>query len=581
MAWLLTRNQFSVDTMSDDDVGSRSTATKLESTRESNRMAFKVHHVLRKRRNGTAPHLTNARVELHGGNGSPHLIGRMQRWCVLPVHESCVNTLRWNQSGSLLASGGDDRTLVITRYPELMKFTSIETGHTANIFCVGFVPKRNQWVATCSGDRQIRLFDIEAGKLLAVYGGHQGRVRRFVIPPSTCPYALYSCSDDGTVKLWDLRTRAPADTPAGDGRRSHPTSFLDDPSVLFHRRSTLLARSRWPRYASDGRLHSNTAVRFHDQETSQCVPLTSIAFCDQRPEYFVIGGHLPSIWLLDRRMMTDRDTKPVQQFHPGGRSRCLRTTGVNISYDGTRVIGSWSDEFIYQFETHLGTSSQDVPEPTGMGQTTDSDSDADLWPSISAAASDTASDALSVDHDDDANQSSPRGLRERSCSTSNDGDDGTVHASRSRRQSKTPESCLSQSCSGGPNHRTCFKTVFKGHCNVHTIKEVQYLGPHSDWVASGSDDGRFFIWDAFKGRLRYIGHGADSAIVNCIAEHPVDPVLATSGISSTVKLWRPGGLSSTLDHKLEATKSILWNNKRRRQNPPRQLVGLRRLVAYR
>ncbi|CAM9492287.1 unnamed protein product [Ectocarpus fasciculatus] len=82
---------------------------------------------------------------------------------------------------------------------------------------------------------------------------------------------------------------------------------------------------------------------------------------------------------------------------------------------------------------------------------------------------------------------------------------------------------------------------YTGACNVQTvIKEASFLGDGGGYVASGSDDGRVFIWERSSGRLvRAIK--ADDQIVNCVAPHPSLPVLATSGLESVVRLWSPRG----------------------------------------
>ncbi|CAM9405063.1 unnamed protein product [Ectocarpus sp. 4 AP-2014] len=82
---------------------------------------------------------------------------------------------------------------------------------------------------------------------------------------------------------------------------------------------------------------------------------------------------------------------------------------------------------------------------------------------------------------------------------------------------------------------------YTGACNVQTvIKEASFLGDGGGYVASGSDDGRVFIWESSSGRLvRAIK--ADDQIVNCVTPHPSLPVLATSGLESVVRLWSPRG----------------------------------------
>ncbi|KAL9266004.1 ALTERED SEED GERMINATION 2-like protein [Drosera capensis] len=83
------------------------------------------------------------------------------------------------------------------------------------------------------------------------------------------------------------------------------------------------------------------------------------------------------------------------------------------------------------------------------------------------------------------------------------------------------------------------KQRYVGHCNVGTdIKQASFLGHSGKYIASGSDDGRWFIWEKSTGRLVKMLLG-DEAVVNCIQCHPFDSVVATSGIDRTIKLWTP------------------------------------------
>ncbi|PKA52956.1 Coatomer subunit alpha-2 [Apostasia shenzhenica] len=83
------------------------------------------------------------------------------------------------------------------------------------------------------------------------------------------------------------------------------------------------------------------------------------------------------------------------------------------------------------------------------------------------------------------------------------------------------------------------KQRYVGHCNVGTdIKQASFLGQLGEFVASGSDDGRWFIWEKRTGRLVKVLLG-DEAVVNCVQCHPFDCAIATSGIDNTVKMWTP------------------------------------------
>lgn len=80
--------------------------------------------------------------------------------------------------------------------------------------------------------------------------------------------------------------------------------------------------------------------------------------------------------------------------------------------------------------------------------------------------------------------------------------------------------------------------VFEGHRNAQTVKGVNYFGPNTEYVVSGSDCGRIFIWKKKGGKLLTLLKG-DSQVVNCLEPHPYATILATSGIDRTIKVWAP------------------------------------------
>ena len=98
------------------------------------------------------------------------------------------------------------------------------------------------------------------------------------------------------------------------------------------------------------------------------------------------------------------------------------------------------------------------------------------------------------------------------------------------------------------------RTRFGGVCNVETVKDgepsfltfvsyfslvltslVNFIGPRDDFVVSGSDDGHFFVWNKATGKLHDILEG-DGHVVNVVESHPHLPVVAVSGIDTTVKV---------------------------------------------
>ena len=86
-----------------------------------------------------------------------------------------------------------------------------------------------------------------------------------------------------------------------------------------------------------------------------------------------------------------------------------------------------------------------------------------------------------------------------------------------------------------------FKMRFKGHQNNDTVKQVAYVGHESNFVVSGSDCGRIFIWNAKDGKLVKLLEADSIGATNCLACHPHLPILASSGLQNNAKIWTPTG----------------------------------------
>ncbi|MCJ1311161.1 hypothetical protein MMC25_004831 [Agyrium rufum] len=82
------------------------------------------------------------------------------------------------------------------------------------------------------------------------------------------------------------------------------------------------------------------------------------------------------------------------------------------------------------------------------------------------------------------------------------------------------------------------KRSYRGHCNVKTVKDVNFFGLQDEYVISGSDCGNLFIWDRKSGELVNILKG-DGEVVNVVQGHPYEPMIAASGIDATIKIFAP------------------------------------------
>lgn len=101
-----------------------------------------------------------------------------------------------------------------------------------------------------------------------------------------------------------------------------------------------------------------------------------------------------------------------------------------------------------------------------------------------------------------------------------------------------------------------------GHRNSDTIKGVNFFGPRSEYVVSGSDCGHIFLWDKNTMDIIQFMEGDRSGVVNVLEPHPNCCVLATSGLDPDIKIWTPTGqVFDTGDKKL---KDQMKENEERR-----------------
>ncbi|KAK7575680.1 hypothetical protein V9T40_011966 [Parthenolecanium corni] len=81
------------------------------------------------------------------------------------------------------------------------KLFRVISGHLGWVRCVAVEPG-NEWFATGSADRVIKIWELASGKLKVSLTGHVSSVRGLAVSERQ-PY-LFSCGEDRQVKCWDL-----------------------------------------------------------------------------------------------------------------------------------------------------------------------------------------------------------------------------------------------------------------------------------------------------------------------------------------------------------------------------------------
>ncbi|XP_077985524.1 DDB1- and CUL4-associated factor 8-like [Glandiceps talaboti] len=107
---------------------------------------------------------------------------------------------------------------------------------------------------------------------------------------------------------------------------------------------------------------------------------------------------------------------------------------------------------------------------------------------------------------------------------------------------------------------------YKGHRNNATVKGVNFFGPRSEFVVSGSDCGHVYLWEKTSERVVQFLEGDEGGVVNCLEPHPTVSVLATSGLDHDVKIWAPTAEEPT---DLDGLKQTMRSNRRKREEERR------------
>ncbi|XP_057427167.1 protein ALTERED SEED GERMINATION 2 [Lotus japonicus] len=269
------------------------------------------------------------------------LIRRLSQDRELEGHLGCVNAVAWNSTGSMLISGSDDTRINIWSYSSKKLLHSIDTGHSANIFCTKFVPETSdELVVSGAGDAEVRLFNLsrlsgrgfsdEAIAPFALYQCHSRRVKKLAVENGN-PNVVWSASEDGTLRQHDFRegTTCP---PAGSSHQECRNVLLD-------------LRSGAKRSLAD--------------PPKQVLALKSCDISSTRPHLLLVGGSDAFARLYDRRMLPplsscrQRMSPPpcVNYFCPMHLSDrghpSLHLTHVTFSPDGHEVLLSYSGEHVY------------------------------------------------------------------------------------------------------------------------------------------------------------------------------------------------------------------------------------------
>ena len=150
-------------------------------------------------------------------------------------------------------------------------------------------------------------------------------------------------------------------------------------------------------------------------------------------------------------------------------------------------------------------------EPSAVEEATDSDGDAIMI----MEASDDENDG-DEDHDDEENDSGE--------DDDTDSDQGIAIENRQILWRSSSERAKLRANVEAEQPVNSHTRTYTGHCNVKTVKDVNFYGLDDEYVVSGSDSGHLFIWEKSTSKLVNILEG-DGEVVNVVqGMHTSTPV---------------------------------------------------------
>src|SRR5258708_5013448 len=146
-------------------------------------------------------------------------------------HTGLIAQIAWSPNGSLLASASGDRTIRLWDIQSAQPLSTL-AGHVARVYSVAWSPD-GRLLASASDDQTIDVWDGKTGQHRHTLEGHTASISR--ISFSADNQLLASKSVDATVRLWNL------DTWQEVAILNESSSGYLRSGVTFHRKSSLLA----------------------------------------------------------------------------------------------------------------------------------------------------------------------------------------------------------------------------------------------------------------------------------------------------------------------------------------------------
>ncbi|KAK5648903.1 hypothetical protein RI129_003795 [Pyrocoelia pectoralis] len=251
------------------------------------------------------------------------------------AHYGCVNAIEFSTEGELLASGGDDRRVLLWSIPGAIHGkgapVAMETNHISNIFCLAF-DSTNSKIFSGGNDDQVIVHDLRAGSFV-VKLLHKKPVYGLSINPQN-DYIIATAGDDGRILIFDIRESNTTDPLCIAKQKTGFHSVMFNP---FNSRLLATANSEEGISLWDYRKPKEALVRY-DSAAGE-VSGISVCFNSNGSRLLALRRRLPPVLYA-----TQSQNAICQFYHPQYYNSCTMKTCC-FAGDNDEYILSGSDDF--------------------------------------------------------------------------------------------------------------------------------------------------------------------------------------------------------------------------------------------
>lgn len=215
-------------------------------------------------------------------------------------------------------------------------------------------------LATGSGDQTCRIIDMLTQETLHTLSGHSSSIKRVRFQPDSKNSIVATCSRDGNINIWDLRTRS-VNRPAQQLCRASSTGIGDQP-LGFNMPASSLRDSIRAAHSNRDCSRKAAMPKSRSNHRREEASVTSLLFLGAGREHLLATSCEADATVKLWDMRTTYDTRrarplPLSTTQPPAshkKHRNFGLTSMTQSNDGARLYTLCRDHTIYAYSTsHL------------------------------------------------------------------------------------------------------------------------------------------------------------------------------------------------------------------------------------